>query len=243
MLSAFADGTLFGERTGNEPVRLVALHGWRRTHDDFAQVVPGFDAIALDLPGFGASPEPTVVWGAHDYAAAVIKMLDELPEPVVIIGHSHGGRVATCIAADRPDLVRALVLTGVPLIRKPSSAKKPPLAFRLAKFANKIGLLSDEKMEAERRKRGSDDYRAATGVMRDTFVKLVNESYEDEMRKVRCPVELVWGSEDTAAPLNVNRAATGMFPTNNLVVVPGGTHFLPTENPEVLREAIRKFLP
>lgn len=242
MLSAFADGTLFGERTGNDPVRVVALHGWRRTHVDFAHVLTGFDAVALDLPGFGASPEPTTVWGAHDYAAAVIKMLEALPEPVVIVGHSHGGRVALCIAADRPDLVKALVLTGVPLIRKPSTGK-PPLRFRLAKFANNIGLLSDEKMEAERRKRGSADYRAATGIMRDTFVKLVNESYEGEMAKVKCPVEMVWGEADTAAPLAQAKEATGIFPTNSLVVVPGGTHFLPTENPEVLREAIRKFVP
>jgi pimeloyl-ACP methyl ester carboxylesterase len=241
MLSAFADGKLFGERVGNEPVRVVALHGWRKSHDDLAAVTQGFDAIALDLPGFGASPEPREVWGAHDYAAAVIKALEELPEPVVIVGHSFGGRVAVCIAADRPDLVKALVLTGVPLIRR-ASGKKPPLVFRLAKFANKIGLLSDARMEAERRKRGSADYRAATGVMRDVFVKLVNESYEEEMAKVQCPVHMVWGENDTAAQLWQAQEATALFPNSDLVVVPGGSHWLPNESPEPIREAIRKSL-
>jgi pimeloyl-ACP methyl ester carboxylesterase len=241
MLSAFANGTLFGERTGDEPVRVVALHGWRKTHADLSSVVSGFDAVALDLPGFGASPEPEHVWGAHDYAASVIPMLELLPEPPVIFGHSFGGRVAVAIAADRPDLVRSLVLTGVPLIRRPGTAK-PPFMFRLAKFANKVGVLSDARMEQERQKRGSADYKAATGLMRDIFVKLVNESYEDEMRKVRCPVLMVWGENDTAAPLWQAQEATQLFPDNELVVIPGGSHWLPNDNPEPLREAIRKFV-
>lgn len=241
MLSAFADGTLFGERIGSEPVRLVALHGWRKSHTDLSLVTAGFDAIALDLPGFGASPEPAEVWGARDYAAAVIKVLETLPEPVVILGHSFGGRVAVCVAAERPDLVKALVLTGVPLIRRVATAKSP-LAFRLAKFANKIGLLSDERMERERRKRGSADYRAATGVLRDIFVKLVNESYIDELPKVTCPVVMVWGENDTEARLAQAQEANSLFLDSQLVVVPGGSHWLPSENPEPIREAIRKFV-
>jgi pimeloyl-ACP methyl ester carboxylesterase len=241
MLSAFADGTLFGERTGDEPVRLVALHGWRKNHADLSAVVDGFDAVALDLPGFGATPEPTEVWGAHDYAASVIRVLEQMPEPVVLFGHSFGGRVALCVAADRPDVVKALVLTGVPLIRRPGTAK-PPLAFRLAKFANKVGLLSDRRMEQERQKRGSEDYRAATGLMRDIFVKLVNESYEAEMRQVKCPVTMVWGENDTAAGLWQAKEASGLFADSDLVVVPGGSHWLTNENPEPLREAIRKFV-
>jgi pimeloyl-ACP methyl ester carboxylesterase len=241
MLTAFAQGTLFGERTGSEPVRVVALHGWRKSHADLSAVVSDFDAVSLDLPGFGASPQPTEVWGAHEYAASIVPVLEQLPEPPVLFGHSFGGRVALAAAADRPDLVKALVLTGVPLIRRPGTAK-PPLKFRLAKLANKVGLLSNERMEQERQKRGSADYRAATGVMRDIFVRLVNESYEQEIQSVRCPVLMVWGENDTAAPLWQAREADELFADSELVVIPDGSHWLPNENPEVLRDAIRKFV-
>lgn len=241
MLSVFAGGTLFGERVGNEPTQLVALHGWRRSHTDLAAITKGFDAIALDLPGFGASPEPSEVWGAREYAHVVITVLDALPEPVVLFGHSFGGRVAVCVAAQRPELVKALVLTGVPLLRRAPS-RKTPLAFRLAKFANKIGVLSDKRMERERRKRGSADYRAASGVMRDVFVKTVNESYESELLKLKCPVEFVWGEVDTEAQLPQAMEAVVLVNDGNLVVVPGGTHGLVTENPEPIREAIRKYV-
>ena len=61
-------------------------------------------------------------------------------------------------------------------------------------------------MEALRRRRGSDDYRNATGVMRDVLVIAVNEDYEDLLPRITCPVELVWGDDDTAAPLVDGRA-------------------------------------
>src|SRR5437764_447469 len=80
-------------------------------HADFDRTLQGVDAVALDLPGFGATPPPASAWGSADYATAVADAIDE---PMVILGHSLGGRVAAYLAALRPDLVRALVLTGAP---------------------------------------------------------------------------------------------------------------------------------
>ena len=66
-----------------------------------------------------------------------------------------------------------------------------------------------ERMESLRQRYGSEDYRLATGVMRTVHVRAVNEtneSYEEQLRRIACPVELVWGDDDTAAPLaTVNR--------------------------------------
>lgn len=242
MLSAFANGTIFGERYGADPPKLLVLHGWRNTHSDMAKVAGGFDAVSLDLPGFGASPEPTELWGARDYAKVVAHVIGELGQPVIVVGHSFGGRVAVCLAAAHPDLVKGLVLTGVPLIRHAPN-KKAPIAFRIAKKLNQWGLLSDEKMEAQKRKRGSQDYRAATGLMRDIFVKLVNEDYTQELEAISMPVEMVWGEkDDTPGNLAQAREAAALVPHANFRVIEGGTHFLPSEDPEPIREAIRKLL-
>ena len=40
---------------------------------------------------------------------------------------------------------------------------------------------------------------------------LVNETYEDELREITCPVELVWGSDDTAAPVAVAERAVELL--------------------------------
>ena len=133
---------------------------------------------------------------------ALEPVVAEMATPLVVIGHSFGGRVAVHLAPAWPDRVAGVVLAGVPLLRV-TAPSPPALSFRIAKTLNRIGLLSDEKMEERRRQAGSTDYRASTGVMRDVFVRLVHETYEEQLKHIAAPVELVWGDDDTAAPVLV----------------------------------------
>lgn len=250
MLRAFAAGRLFGTTYGSPPPRVLALHGWARTSADFAPVLagldgPALDGLALDLPGFGASPEPDEPWGAAEYAKAVAGVLDELDTPpAVVVGHSFGGRVAVHVGVARPDRVRALVLTGAPLVRRSDAPPpRPPLTFRIGKALHRRGVLSDERMEDLRRRHGSADYRTARGVMRAVHVRLVNETYEHELGALGCPVELVWGERDYQVPVSVAQAAHALLPGARLTVVPGAGHLLPLAAPAALREAIERQLP
>ncbi|MGH9207574.1 MAG: alpha/beta fold hydrolase, partial [Acidimicrobiales bacterium] len=78
--------------------------------------------------------------------------------PVVVLGHSFGGRVAIHIAATHPDRVKALVLTGVPqLVRTAGRPKRSAMAFRLARLAHRRGLVSDDRMNRIRHRYGSID--------------------------------------------------------------------------------------
>ena len=45
------------------------------------------DAIALDLPGFGASASSARGLGAEEYAASLRPLLEEMAERVVVVGH------------------------------------------------------------------------------------------------------------------------------------------------------------
>ena len=239
-LRSYLDGALFAETYGDGPPEVLALHGWGRRGSDFRQALTGIPSIAPDLPGFGASPQPDQVMGAHGYAEMISPLLDEFSRPPVIVAHSFGGRVAVCLAAQGPRAVGPLVLTGVPLLRGP--ARKPPLMYRAARALNEIGLVSDERMEAERRRRGSADYRAARGLMRDILVKVVNESYADELVKVESPVTMIWGEEDREAPLATARAAAELMSQAGVEVtletLPGVGHMVPHEAPERLRSAV-----
>lgn len=107
---------------------------------------------------------------------------------------------------------------------------------------HRYGLVSDERMEALKRSRGSADYRAATGVMRDILVKVVNESYEEQMKEVNANVALVWGADDLEVPVDVARRATTIFPESSLVVLDGVGHWVPTQAPDELRAAIEESL-
>lgn len=242
MLSAFADGTLFGTRFGSGIPQVLALHGWRRTHRDWDNVVGDFDAIAVDLPGFGATPPPPGAWGLADYARAVAPLLSEMGPSVVVVGHSFGGSVAVELAATTGTQIGGLVLTGAPVIRRREAGKKPPVTFRAARWLNRHRLYSDERMEKLRLERGSEDYRAAAGVMRDTFVRVVNEDVAARLPELKQPVSLVWGSNDTAAPASVAKEAHTMLANSTLQILDGISHDVPAEAPLELTRAIRHLL-
>jgi len=246
-LRSFAGGRLFGEWIGGAAPRVLALHGWGRTHRDFAAVLDGLDAVALDLPGFGASPPPEgglVAPGAAAYAAVVAEALPQIAGPLVVVGHSFGGRVAVHLAATRPEAVSALVLAGVPLLRSvDSSNARPRVGYRLLRALHRRGLVSDARMERLRRRDGSADYRNASGVMRDVLVKVVNETYEQPLRAIACPVELVWGDDDPQVPLAVaERAAALLGDRARLTVVAGAGHDTPRTATAELRGAIEHHL-
>jgi pimeloyl-ACP methyl ester carboxylesterase len=233
-LTALLDGAVMAERTGADP-RVLALHGWGRSRADWLPALDGVSALAADLPGFGASPPPPAPWGARDYAALLAPLLAD--GGWTVAGHSFGGRVAVHLAAGWPSLVSKVVLTGVPLLRSAPTGKAP-LGFRLAKRAHRLGILSEARMEAERRRRGSADYRAAEGVMRDTLVKLVNEDYREELKGIQVPVEMVWGAGDTAAPLAMAREAQGMLRDARLTVSETSGHLLDDGLYPLLRAAL-----
>jgi pimeloyl-ACP methyl ester carboxylesterase len=247
-LRSYLDGRVFAEVADGEGPLMVGLHGWGRDHRDFSAALNGYPHVLIDLPGFGVSPPPASAWGAADYAACVAAVLDEhaaatpLAQPPVVIGHSFGGRVAVCLAASRPDLIRALVLCGVPLLRSPGE-RKAPVRYRLGRKARQLGLLSERRFEAMRRARGSADYNAAVGVMRSILVRVVNESYDAELGAVSCPVALLWGSNDRAVPPGMIEKARGLLrgPTS-ADVVEGAGHDVHLEAPDRLTAVLDEIL-
>jgi pimeloyl-ACP methyl ester carboxylesterase len=106
------------DRTGDGPA-VVLLHGWPGGRTDYRQVVPllpGADVVVPDLRGFGESDkhqaDPAAQYNASAQARSVLGLIDELRlgRPV-IAGYDIGSRIAQAIARDRPDRVRALVIS------------------------------------------------------------------------------------------------------------------------------------
>lgn len=240
MITSLAGGRVLAEKHGSTPPRVVALHGWGRDGTDFETVLSGLDAVSIHLPGFGPAPAPESAWGTEQYAELVADAIAAYA-PVVLVGHSFGGRVAVRLAAARPELVSGLVLTGVPLVRL-TAPTPPPASYRLARWANRRGIISDRRMEAIRRRRGSSDYRAAQGVMRDILVRVVGETYDDALGALRCPVRMVWGQNDTDAPTDAGRVASERIGGARFRVVDGTAHLMTGDLELAVREELLTLL-
>lgn len=241
MLTTLLGGRAFAEKFGQGPAAVVALHGWGRNRQDWSATLQGYDALALDLPGFGATPPPETGWTTMQYAEWVTEVLEGLDRPV-LVGHSFGGRIAVKVGATRPELVRGLVLTGVPLLRPQATGAKPAWQYRLVRTLHKRGLVGEDRMEAWRRRYGSADYVAAQGVMREVLVKAVGEDYTHELERIRThklPVAMVWGEHDTAAKTEMARTARDLLGDEaDLTVVDGSAHLLDDALVAQLRLAI-----
>ena len=244
MLRAYANGLLFGENYGVGRPVVIWLHGWGRSSVDFRAAATiladqGIPSLSFDLPGFGASPLPRDVGGAQAYATTVVSALAECGSgPFVLVGHSFGGRVAAALAAEHPELVSAVVFTGVPLVRR-TSRRRAPLGYRVVRWLGAKHLISAQRLEAAKKKYGSADYRAASGVLRDILVTVVNESYESELAVISAPVTMVWGADDRDVPVSVaERAATLLQRRPETIIVENCGHLVPTSAPAALAAAV-----
>jgi pimeloyl-ACP methyl ester carboxylesterase len=76
-----------------------------------ALAASGFRAIAVNPRGIGGSTGPLTGITLHDFAADVAGLLETLDTaPAHIVGHAGGNRIARCLATDRPDFVKTVIL-------------------------------------------------------------------------------------------------------------------------------------
>lgn len=108
---------LFSRTVGTTGPRVVMLHGLLGQGRNLATAAGalaerGHVVTTFDLPGHGRSPWPDRL----DYdvlAGAVAEELEGADGPVVLLGHSMGGKTAMLLALRRPELVRGLVVVDI----------------------------------------------------------------------------------------------------------------------------------
>ncbi len=233
---------------------IVILHGWgsnitlhRNMIDLFSKK---YRVLAMDMPGFGQSQEPPSAWCVDDYVQFVIDFLVQFDaKKVILLGHSFGGRVIIKLNSrnDLPFEISKVILVDSAGILPPKSNKK---SFRTyyykagkavlsTKLAQKI---APDALENFRKKMGSADYAAASPLMRQVLVKVVNEDLEPLLPNIKCPALLVWGVNDTATPLSDGEKMEKLIPDAGLVKIENAGHYSFLEQQFLFNRVMCSFL-
>lgn len=108
------ESLLLGSDNPQAPI-LLALHGWLDNAISFvplSEYLQNYQIIALDLPGHGHSQH---LPAGCDYAIwqslpLLLQVLEQIEQPVHLVGHSMGGNIATLLAAAFTEKIKSLTL-------------------------------------------------------------------------------------------------------------------------------------
>lgn len=116
---------------------VLLLHGWPEfwwswRHQLGPLADAGYHAVAVDLPGYGRSDKPDVVYDEQWVNQCIAEAIPALGHrQAVIVGHDWGGLLAWPFARRHPELTRAVVGVNTPDFPRPPS---PPVEIMRAVF-------------------------------------------------------------------------------------------------------------
>ncbi len=245
---------------GSGPL-LVMLHGWGSNIELFSGVInfakKKYHVVAMDMPGFGKSDEPAEPMDVDAFVSFVLDFIKALyPEEkeIIFLGHSMGGRIIIKMAAGLKNstltarfTIPKVVLTdsaGVLPVKTQGQNKRTKRYKFYKNLLTKTGIAKafPGAIEALQKKFGSADYAAASPVMRQSLVKVVNEDLVPYMKSVTMPALLIWGDQDTATPLSDGKKMEQEMPEAGLAVIEGAGHYAFLDNPYLFYKILGSFL-
>ncbi|HMY09725.1 MAG: alpha/beta hydrolase [Nocardioidaceae bacterium] len=263
--SYFHDGLTF-EVSDQGPAHgeaIVLLHGFPQTRTSWDQVAPllndaGYRTLAPDLRGYSPAARPR---RRRDYNLRymvddVVALIDEVGQPVHVVGHDWGAATAWSLAAMRPEHVRTLTAVSVPHPGAMLSVGLPQLKKSWYMFANQIPfaaeLLMSDRKRARKVLRGTGMPPAAidryvieiidTGAMTTAlnwYRGLPFTSRKALKSRVRVPTTMVWSDGDQFLHrLGAERSADYVDADFTLEIMEGLSHWIPDEAPEQLAKII-----
>lgn len=227
----------YGNKKGKT---VVLLHGWGQNIAMMDPIGQGlkdlYNVIILDLPGFGASSEPNTPYTIEDYYQVLDKLLKKLKvtDPI-LVGHSFGGRVAVYYASCNK--VSKLVLFGAPFIKRVTN---PTLKMKVLKKLKKMPGLN-KLGEKAKKYIGSRDYKAASPIMRETLVNIVNCDLTDNVKKIKCSCIAIAGEKDEEVSLDEMMLYKEYISDCEVIVYPNMTHYAYLEDKVRTINILRSF--
>ncbi len=220
---------------------LIFLHGWGQNIEMMEPIAKPFyeqyNVLIIDLPGFGKSNEPKEVWSLEDYAIMVHALVWSLKlQDVALIGHSFGGKISIIYAS-------LYHVTQLVLIASPYKVARKKISFKVKvlKLLAKIPILKNWALKTKQ-KMGSVDYRNATPKMRDILVKHVNTDTTENLKKIKAPTIILWGTNDSAVGIENAYEIESLIKDAAVIPFIGRTHYVYLEELNRTVEIIKSFI-
>ncbi len=216
--------------------------------------------IALEQRGHGDSDKPASGYAATDlgHDAAVFWAQLEL-EPAVVIGASMGGNSAVAMAAERPDLVRALILSDpaykIPARVLDASAQQMSVSGQgfkdwtdmLTAIRDRYHYFTDGEI---RDYVGANVLELPDGSLRWKWgmdaLRQVNEHFRDDLRglasRVQAPTLIVQAGERIVLPDDSAAELAQAIRESDLVVIEDATHSVHLDKQQEFDAAATQFL-
>ena len=242
------DVELFHTIDGAGDTTVLLIHGLGCDSDDWAwQLDPlseRYRVVAPDLRGHGRSTASVSGYAPPELAADIAALVEELATgPVVAVGHSMGGVVASALAVEHPELVSAVVTVDPAYGIEPAdmagldavSAGLDSAAGRDALLALIAGVEGTETPPFQRELHRRNVQRTPLRVLRGSFAGLWAEPARfgqadvagAYLRRRRCPVLAVYADPVRAAWDESTFTTSG----SRAVSWPGVGHWLHQERP------------
>ncbi len=244
---------------------LLLLHGLTGWLQAWEPIIPllmsSWHVFACDLRGHGKSGRVDGQYQLVDYARDIAAFLnDRFDAPVVLVGHSLGALTAIAVAAQTPNLVRALVLLDPPLFSRNRSLAAMTSAYDWFSWVHATLKSSPSHDEIATHCStvlpGVDE--AVAQIMADQLscvdISTVTVALEDELletwdlgdalQKITCPTLLIRGDWDHGAAVDDDDAAYTKvhMPQIRDVKILEGSHLFPWEQADLTIEHVRSFL-
>jgi pimeloyl-ACP methyl ester carboxylesterase len=218
--------------------------------DDFTHRLAhaGFRTVAVNPRGAGGSVGPLDGLTLHTFAgdvAAVIERVDAAP--VHVVGHGFSNRIARCLAADRPDLVRTVILLAGVGNFEPTAEVVMALRTWFRHDATESECLEAMRCEvadssaAERILHQLKRWPAAATAQ--TAADHATPLNDLRWEASRAPFLVVQGLADRVAPPEHGRALRDQLGDRvRLVEIPQAGHMIFLEQPEAVARAVVSYL-
>jgi pimeloyl-ACP methyl ester carboxylesterase len=233
--------TWYDEEGRGEP--LVLLHGGMSTNATWAVQMPELSAhfriIAPERRGHGHTPDLQGPLSYDVMSADTIGFVDAVVgHPAHLVGWSDGGIVGLLVAMARPDLVRKLVVIGTNFDTSGLTADA------MEAFATFSADSDDLAMLREAYQAASPDGPGHWPVVVDKFKEMVSTQPAmtvEQVARITAATLVVVGDHDIVA-LDHTSTLFRAIPNSELAVVPGASHFLTTEKPDLVNHLLLDFL-
>jgi 2-hydroxy-6-oxonona-2,4-dienedioate hydrolase len=193
--------------------------------------------LALELPGFGASPANLRSQSVPELATSMAQAVAQVtPENYTLVGTSFGAHVALWQTLQSPEKVEALVLIAptalLPAV-SPGAGFSADTAKRL--FAHPENARDSTSIDPTLVAKEQALLQRLTGGMHDAEA-------EHRLGEISCATLVLFGSEDKMVAPEAGRLYRARIPNSNLAFVYDAGHLIEAERPEALCHAVSDYV-